>query len=98
MQCAVAETHLMGYDLTMPTVLRIDGFRIVIFLPPREHRPPHVHVRNADGEVVITLATAGQAQRIREVVGMRDRDVATAFWIVEEHTAFLLERWREYHD
>lgn len=81
----------------MPTVLRIAGFRVVIFLPPREHRPPHVHVRNATGEVVIELAALGRPQTIRDAVGMRSHDVATAFWIVEEHMDYLLERWRDYH-
>lgn len=81
----------------MPTVLRAGGFRVVIFRPPREHRPPHVHVRNADGEVVIVLAAAGKAQIVREVTGMRADDVAAAFWIVEEHADYLLQRWREYH-
>src|SRR5439155_17759960 len=33
--------------LAMPTVLRVGPFRVIIFLPPREHRPPHVHVQTA---------------------------------------------------
>lgn len=82
----------------MPTVLRVGGFRVVIFLPPREHRPAHVHVRNARGEVVIELATPLQPQTIRSIAGMRTADVTRAFWIVEEHTDFLLARWREHHD
>jgi len=69
----------------------------VIFLPPREHEPPHVHVRKAGGEVVIELAIAGRRQTIREVWGMRAVDVTEAFWIVEEHTEYLLTCWREYH-
>jgi alkanesulfonate monooxygenase SsuD/methylene tetrahydromethanopterin reductase-like flavin-dependent oxidoreductase (luciferase family) len=81
----------------MPTVLRVAGFRVVIFLPPREHKPPHVHVRNADGEVVIVLPVPGGAPAVREVAGMRADDVVRAFWIVEEHAEYLLERWREYH-
>lgn len=39
----------------MPTVIQRDGFRVVIFLPPREHGPAHVHVCKAGTEVVITL-------------------------------------------
>ena len=81
----------------MPTGLRVGGFRVVILLPPREHRPPHVHVRNADGEVVIVLAADGGRQSVREVAGMRSRDVVTAFRIVEEHAGYLLERWGEFH-
>ena len=81
----------------MPTVLRHDGFRIVIFLPPREHHPPHVHVQNADGEVVVELATQDSPQRIRQVAGMRDRDVLRAFWLVEARTEYLHVCWRRYH-
>ena len=82
----------------MPTVLRMAGFRVVIFLPPREHRPPHVHVWNASGEVVIELAREGRPQLIRTVARMRASDVAAAFRIVEEHTDYLLRHWREYHE
>jgi hypothetical protein len=81
----------------MPTILRHHGFSIVIFLPPREHAPPHVHVRNASGEVVIMLGSDGRPQQIRTISGMRDVDVADAFWIVEEHSSFLLERWYAIH-
>lgn len=69
----------------------------MIFLPPREHEPPHVHIRTANGEVVIELAAPDRPQSIRYVAGMRTSDVTAAFWIVEEHTNYLLERWREYH-
>lgn len=81
----------------MPTVLKAFGFRVVIFLPPREHAPPHVHVRNNSGEVVIELATEGHTQTIRGTAGMRAADVTDAFWLVEEHTEFLLECWRRFH-
>lgn len=81
----------------MPTVLRVAGFRIVIFLPPREHEPPHVHVTSADGEAIIELAGARRPQVLRAVVGMRTPDVVRAFRIVEEHTEFLLAKWRKYH-
>ena len=81
----------------MPTVLRVAGFRVVVFLPPREHAPPHVHVRNASGEVVIELAVGSKRQRIRSAFGMRDADIASAFWIVEENSDYLLARWEEYH-
>jgi hypothetical protein len=82
----------------VPTVLRAGGLRVVILLPPREHAPPHVHVRDASGEVVIELADGARKQSVRKIAGMRTRDVAAAFWLVEEHTKYLMARWREYHD
>lgn len=81
----------------MPTVLRINGFRVVIFLPPREHAPPHVHVQHATEEAVIALAHGGRAQLLVSVTGLRDADVARAFWIVESHAEYLLDRWTEFH-
>ena len=81
----------------MPTVLRRASFRVVIFLPPREHAPPHVHVRSADGETVIEFASGGWPQRVRSVAGMRTPDVVRAFRLVEQHTPFLIAQWREYH-
>lgn len=87
----------MGYLVLAPTVLRVGGFRTLIFLPPREDEPPHVHVWNADGEVVIKLSVGEKPQTIRTVAGMPTSDVADAFWIVEEHTEYLLHCWRKYH-
>lgn len=34
----------------MPTVLRLDGLRVVVY--PADHRPAHVHVIGARGEAV----------------------------------------------
>jgi hypothetical protein len=83
--------------MVVPTVLRVAGFRVVIFLPPREHPPPHVHVWQADGEAVIELASGGRSPVLRSVARMRSSDAVRAFRIVEDHTEFLLAKWREYH-
>ena len=47
---------------------------------------------------MIELARPGRAQTVRSVARMRASDVTAAFWVVEEHTEYLLNRWREYHD
>ncbi|MBA3345692.1 MAG: DUF4160 domain-containing protein [Gemmatimonadales bacterium] len=39
----------------MPTVLVQEGFRVRIYLPPREHAPPHVHVVRSGAEIVMAL-------------------------------------------
>ena len=77
----------------MPTVIQRDGFRVVIFLPPREHGPAHVHVRKAGTEVVITLDPIG----IRVVERMRAADVVQAVRLVEDNRAHLLKEWRKRH-
>jgi len=81
----------------VPTVLRVDGFRVVIYLPPREHSPPHVHVWRDRAEAVIELAITGRPQVVRTVSRMRSADIVRAFWLVEEHTEYLLMCWRQYH-
>jgi hypothetical protein len=81
----------------MPTVLRVDGFRVIIFLPPREHDPAHVHIVKANGEIVIELASDDEPQRIRDVYGMKGPDAIRAFRIVEEHSTMLWTEWRKYH-
>ena len=83
--------------LGVPTVLRVDGFRVLILFPPREHPPPHVHVVNADGLVVIRLAQAGSVQRTLRREGMKASDVRRAETVVKQNAAYLLARWREIH-
>ena len=81
----------------MPTVLRVDGFRVVILPPPREHGPAHVHVVRAGASVVINLNTAEVGVSVREIHGMREVHVQHAVAIVAQHAAFLRQQWRKYH-
>jgi hypothetical protein len=68
----------------MPTVLRRDGFDVRIYPPPREHPPAHVHVIRGGTEVVIDLRSGNDPPRVREVLGMTDRDVTRAYRIADE--------------
>jgi hypothetical protein len=81
----------------VPTVLQVQGFRVRILLPPREHPPPHVHVTKGDGEVVILLPGAAGVVAIRTVHRMRAADVVTAVRLVEAHVTQLEAAWRAYH-
>lgn len=81
----------------MPAVLRLNGFVVRIFLPPREHAPPHVHVLKAGREVVIELGANDEQCRLREVHGMTDADVVKAFRIVEANLELLKEAWMQHH-
>lgn len=51
----------------MPTILRLDGLRVVIY--PAEHRPAHVHVIGADGEAVFILHCPEGPPELRESYG-----------------------------
>lgn len=81
----------------MPTVLQVDGFRIRILLPPREHPPPHVHVVRGGGEVVILLPTEAEPVTVRTVYRMRMAEVIAAVRLVEAHVEQLQVAWRKYH-
>jgi Domain of unknown function (DUF4160) len=81
----------------VPTVLQVQGFRVRILLPPREHPPPHVHVAKGDGEVVILLPGPEGVVAIRTVYHMRTADVVAAVRLVEAHVEQLQAAWRKYH-
>ena len=51
----------------MPTVLRFDGLRVVIY--PNDHRPAHVHVKGAGGEAVFALNCPDGPPTLRESFG-----------------------------
>ena len=81
----------------MPTVLKRGGFHVRILLPPREHGPPHVHVRKAEAVVVIDPPDEDRPLSLRTIRRMRDVDVVAAFRLVEANVELLLEQWRKYH-
>lgn len=82
----------------MTTVVRVDGFRIVVYGPPREHPPPHVHVEcGAAGLVVIRLGSGENPPKVWAVYDMKDRDVVRAYRLVEQHHEMILEVWRRMH-
>lgn len=82
----------------MPTVLRVDGFRVVIYAPPREHPPPHVHVFVNGGSVTVGLSRAGSEPSVLRAEGVRDEVAWKACRLVSQHSAFLLAMWRSLHD
>jgi uncharacterized SAM-binding protein YcdF (DUF218 family) len=77
----------------MPTVMTCDGFAIIIYFPPREHGPAHVHVFRGGEEVIIELAPVA----IRENYGMRSAQIVKAVRIVENSLDMLQEEWRKIH-
>lgn len=60
----------------MPTVLRIDGLRVVIY--PNDHMPEHVHVIGSGGEVLFNLHCPDGPPVLRENYGFSRAEVA---WI-----------------
>lgn len=75
----------------MPTVLRKDGFAVMIYT--QDHIPAHVHIWSAGGEILINIISF----EIIKVEGMSRRDSAKAVEIVEANQEYLLGRWHEIH-
>ena len=78
----------------MGTVLRADGYTVVI--RTRDHNPPHVHVfcSGFEEEVVIELSPVA----VRELRGMKMKHVVRAVEIVQDHVEYLLTLWEAIHD
>jgi Domain of unknown function (DUF4160) len=80
----------------MPTILKKDGFRIVIY--PNDHLPSHVHVLKSGSEVRIDLGSKEAEPSLISIFGdISDKDVVKALDLVKEHQANLLSKWREIH-
>ncbi|EGY01898.1 hypothetical protein AZA_88333 [Nitrospirillum viridazoti Y2] len=75
----------------MPTVLRLDGLRVVIY--PNDHPPAHVHVLGPALAVVINLV----GMELREVIGCTEREARRILQLVAEHQEALLKEWRRIH-
>jgi uncharacterized protein len=81
----------------MPTILREQGFRVVIY--PNDHLPSHVHVFKGSGEVRIEMGDEESDPSLMTITGqISDKDVAKALYLVKEHQAKLLAKWREIHE
>jgi hypothetical protein len=84
----------------MPTIIRQDGFRVVIY--PNDHTPSHVHVYKGGGEVRINLGSIVEpltSPSLMTVIGeISNRDIVKALSLVEKHQSELLSKWSEIHD
>jgi Domain of unknown function (DUF4160) len=75
----------------MPTVLLIDGLRVVIY--PNDHPPAHVHVIGPGWVVVVNLI----GLHLREVIGCDERQARRVLRLVGERRDTLLEAWKRIH-
>jgi len=79
----------------MPTVLRKDGFDVMIYT--QDHFPAHVHVWKAGKQIIIDLGSDQEAPSVRENVSMSKANGRRALRIVEENQSLLLDGWRQIH-
>lgn len=79
----------------MPTVLRFEGMRAVVY--PSDHRPAHVHVIGAGGEAVFNLNCPDGPPELRESYGFSRPDVGRIKTVLTAHLAVLCAEWRKIH-
>lgn len=81
--------------MPMPTVLRMDGLRVVIW--SNDHRPAHVHVKSADGEAVFNLNCPDGPPELRESYGFRLTEVNRIEILLGKALPALCAEWRQIH-
>jgi hypothetical protein len=79
----------------MPTVLRVDALRFVIW--PNDHAPAHVHVFSAEAEAKIELGDEGGYPRLVDNRRMKHVDLVKALRAVFENRTMLMRRWSDIH-
>ncbi len=79
----------------MPTVLRIDGYVVIIY--PNDHRPAHVHVEAAGCEAVFKLNCPGGLPELRENYGFSKADLRKIYAGVVAALASLCQEWKVIH-
>jgi hypothetical protein len=79
----------------VPTVVRVSGFRIVIY--SNDHRPAHVHAISSEGEAVFALNCPEGPLKLREVYRLGRRAVSALQGWLAPRLATLCEKWREIH-
>ena len=79
----------------MPTVLRFQGLRVVIY--PNDHRPAHVHVIGQGHEAVFNLNCPAGPIELRENYGFPPRELAWIRKKLEGNLDELCRKWKEIH-
>lgn len=79
----------------MPTVLRFDGLRAVIY--PNDHRPAHVHVIGRGCEAVFNLHCPAGLPEIRENYGFSRREIAHIERVLTGDLGALCAAWENIH-
>ena len=79
----------------MPTVKRIDGLRVVVYL--NDHRPAHVHVIGNDSEAVFDLHCPFGPPELRENYGFSLKELGKIKGALAEDLNLLCAEWSRIH-
>jgi Domain of unknown function (DUF4160) len=82
----------MDTILSVPTILRVAGYRLFFYSNER-NEPPHVHVESAGNAAKFWLDPVGLAQNY----GYDAREARTLQRLVEEHADELRRGWDSVH-
>jgi hypothetical protein len=80
-----------GRYVSVPTVLRVDGFRF-FFFSNEGTEAPHIHVERSGGHAKFWLnpVTVASARELREA------ELKRAKLLVIQHRLVFIEKWHEY--
>jgi hypothetical protein len=79
----------------MPTVLRFEGLRAVIY--PNDHRPAHVHVIGKGSEAVFDLNCPDGPAALRENYGFSRNVIARIEIVLAENMLIGCSEWEKIH-
>jgi hypothetical protein len=79
----------------MPTVLKFEGLRVLIY--PNDHRPAHVHVIGRGCEAVFNLNCRRGPIELRENYRFSRREIARIKPILTAGLAQLCDNWVKIH-
>ena len=79
----------------MPTILRSEGLRVVVY--PNDHRPAHVHVIGRGHEAVFNLNCPAGPVVLRENYGFSRREISRIAVTLAERLETLCRAWKEIH-
>ena len=79
----------------MPTVLRFDGLRAVIYY--NDHRPAHVHVIGRGNEAVFDLNCPVGPVEVWENYGFSRSEIAHIAGVLNDRQAALCDAWESIH-
>ncbi|MCC6373247.1 MAG: DUF4160 domain-containing protein [Moraxellaceae bacterium] len=79
----------------MPTILRFNGLRVVVY--PNDHRPAHVHVIGAGCEAVFNLNCPEGQLALRESFGFSTHELNQIAERLKTEQGVLCPAWRTIH-
>ena len=79
----------------VPTVMRFDGLRVVVY--PNDHRPAHVHVIGRGCEAVFNLNCPLGPVELRENFGFPSREISHVLDVLTVGLEDLCRGWEHIH-